>query len=51
MKEYIADRKSGRLYELGSEDHAHLAEIRAEHGNTGELPKMKGTEQHHHTEE
>ncbi len=51
MREYIADRKSGRLYELGAEDDAHLAAIRAEHGNTGELPKMKGTEQRHHTEE
>lgn len=44
MKEYMADRKSGRLFELGAEDEAEIAAIREEHGNTGELPKMQGTE-------
>ena len=44
MKEYIADRKSGRLFELGAADDAELAAIREEHGNTGELPEMEGTE-------
>ncbi|HJA37942.1 MAG TPA: alanine:cation symporter family protein [Candidatus Brevibacterium intestinigallinarum] len=33
MKEYLADRKSGRLHELGAEDEADLARIRAEQGN------------------
>lgn len=47
MKEYIADRKSGRLFELGAADEAEVAAIRAEHGNTGELPKMQGTELKH----
>lgn len=47
MKEYIADRKSGRLFELGAADDAEVAAIRAEHGNTGELPKMEGTELKH----
>src|SRR5699024_5085761 len=36
MKEYLADRRSGRLFELGAADDAELAAIRAEHGNTGE---------------
>jgi len=48
MKHYLADRKSGRLYELGAADDAELAAIREEHGNTGELPAMEGTEQSHH---
>ena len=47
MKEYIADRKSGRLFELGAEDEAELAAIREEHGNTDELPEMEGTELRH----
>lgn len=47
MKEYLADRKSGRLYELGAADDAELASIRSEHGNTGELPKMEGTGMEH----
>ncbi len=47
MKEYIADRRSGRLFELGAEDDEQLAAIRAEHGNTGELPKMHGKDQLH----
>ena len=33
MKEYLADRKSGKLYELGAEDDAHLQRIREEQGN------------------
>lgn len=49
MKEYIADRKSGRLFELGAGTDAEVAAIRAEHGNTGELPKMEGTELKHDT--
>lgn len=48
MKHYLADRKSGRLFELGAADDAELAAIREEHGNTGELPAMEGTEQSHH---
>ena len=47
MKEYLADRRSGRLFELGAADDAELAAIRAEHGNTGELPEMQGTELKH----
>lgn len=47
MKEYVADRKSGRLFELGAEDEAELAAIREEHGNTDELPEMEGTELRH----
>ena len=47
MREYMADRKSGRLYELGAADDAELAAIREQHGNTGELPKMEGTELRH----
>ncbi len=47
MKDYIADRKSGRLFELGAADEAEVAAIRAEHGNTGELPKMQGKDQTH----
>jgi AGCS family alanine or glycine:cation symporter len=49
MKDYLADRKSGRLFELGAADDAELAAIRAQHGNTGDLPEMKGTAQDHHT--
>lgn len=33
MKEYLADRKSGKLHELGAADDAHLARIREEQGN------------------
>lgn len=33
MKEYLADRKSGKLYELGADDDAHLQQIREEQGN------------------
>ncbi|GAA2088917.1 MULTISPECIES: alanine/glycine:cation symporter family protein [Brevibacterium] len=33
MKEYLADRKSGRLHELGAGDEADLARIRQEQGN------------------
>ena len=47
MREYLADRKSGRLYELGAADDVELAAIREQHGNTGELPEMQGTELRH----
>ncbi|WP_435201395.1 alanine/glycine:cation symporter family protein [Janibacter sp. GS2] len=47
MKEYVADRKSGRLYELGAADDAELAAIRERHGNTGDLPTMEGTAMDH----
>lgn len=33
MKEYLADRKSGKLHELGADDDAHLQKIREEQGN------------------
>ncbi|WP_084499761.1 alanine/glycine:cation symporter family protein [Brevibacterium album] len=33
MKQYLADRKSGRLHELGAEDEEHLAQIREQQGN------------------
>lgn len=33
MKEYLADRKSGKLHELGADDDAHLQRIREEQGN------------------
>ena len=33
MKEYLADRKSGRLHELGAETDEDLARIREEQGN------------------
>lgn len=32
MKQYLADRKHGKLYELGAEDEAHLEEIRQDRG-------------------
>ncbi len=47
MREYLADRKSGRLFELGAADDAEIAAIREQHGNTGELPAMEGTELKH----
>ncbi|YAL84263.1 alanine/glycine:cation symporter family protein [Dermacoccaceae bacterium W4C1] len=43
MKEYLADRASGRLYELGAEDEGELAAVRAEQGNTGEVPPMRSS--------
>ena len=46
MAAYMADRKSGRLYELGAADEAELQAIREEHGNTGELPKMQSESAH-----
>lgn len=33
MKEYLADRKSGKLHELGADDDVHLQKIREEQGN------------------
>ena len=33
MKQYLADRKAGTLYELGAESEAELQEIREEQGN------------------
>lgn len=47
MKEYIADHRSGRLFELGAADETELVAIREEHGNTDELPEMEGTELRH----
>jgi AGCS family alanine or glycine:cation symporter len=46
MQAYMADRKSGRLYELGAADEAELAAIREQHDNTGELPKMQSESAH-----
>ena len=51
MKEYLADRKSGRLYELGAEDDAELAQVREDQGNTGELPTMEGEQLRYDTED
>ncbi len=33
MREYMDDRRHGRLYELGAESHEELREIKEEHGN------------------
>ena len=46
MNAYLADRKSGRLYELGAADEAELAAIREQHDNTGELPRMESDNLH-----
>lgn len=46
MQAYLADRNSGRLYELGAADEAELAAIREQHDNTDELPEMQSESAH-----
>ena len=46
MRDYMADWRSGRLYELGAADEAELSAIREEQGNTGDLPQMRTDSAH-----
>ncbi|QFQ31357.2 amino acid carrier protein [Janibacter melonis] len=46
MRDYLADWRSGRLYELGAADEAELSAIREEQGNTGDLPQMRTDSAH-----
>ena len=46
MQAYLADRKSGRLYELGAADESELQAIRERHDNLDDLPEMQSQSAH-----
>lgn len=46
MQAYLADRKSGRLYELGAADESELQAIRERHDNLDDLPEMQSESAH-----